>query len=644
MEPQTSMHAPGNTPPSRMRRLTRDLVAGLLIIVIAAACLVTMVNYYMVAKQTERALEEETERYLTYLSQSLVLPIWTFDENTIKQIGDAFMAAELAGMLEVTNAHEQGQFYYADKEAAGEDMLLHRRELTYRDQLIGTLRIGLLKTPYRKELHRLLVTSLLITAVITLVMAAATVLMLRRFVHHPLHLLMDVASQMARRNYDTPPKEMKHHEIAMVYDQLRTMAVRVKGREASLAAANERLKAEIKRREDTEQTLRSLRNYLSNVIDSMPSVLVGVDAAGQVTQWNKTAEDTVKITAATALGKPLPELMPWMAAEMDTIMESIRTRQIRRKLKNPRELKDHTCYEDMTIYPLTSDGVESAVIRIDDVTEKFRLEEMMVQSEKMLSVGGLAAGMAHEINNPLAGIMQTAGVLSNRLGDNLNIPANRKAAQAAGTNMAVIENFMQARGIPEMIATINDTGRRIAEIVDNMLSFARQSDATVSAHDIEELFEKALQLASTDYNLKKKYDFRQIDIVRDYAGNLPAVRCEGAKIQQVLLNIFSNGAQAMQQAGTPAPRFTVRTAVERERQMVRMEIEDNGPGMDETTRRRVFEPFFTSKPIGLGTGLGLSVSYFIITENHGGEMAVESHPGYGATFIIRLPVQGKSPG
>lgn len=107
----------------------------------------------------------------------------------------------------------------------------------------------------------------------------------------------------------------------------------------------------------------------------------------------------------------------------------------------------------------------------------------------------------------------------------------------------------------------------------------------------------------------------------------------------MLLNILRNGAQAMQETGTVKPCLIVRTRFEKERKMVCMEIEDNGPGMDETTRKRVFEPFFTTKPVGVGTGLGLSVSYFIITEKHGGEMRVESTLGMGTKFIIKLPVQ-----
>ncbi len=390
-----------------------------------------------------------------------------------------------------------------------------------------------------------------------------------------------------------------------------------------------------------EKELRHLRNYLSNIIDSMPSVLVGVDIDGQVTLWNKTAEQTTGITASEAQGKQLTDVFPQIASDMKKITESIRTRKTKQEQKRPRLLEDGTCYEDVTIYPLISNGVEGAVIRADDVTEQIRLEEIMIQSEKMLSVGGLAAGMAHEINNPLAGMMQTANVMANRLGNNVDIPANLKAAEAAGTSMETIRNFMEARGILRMINTINESGQRVADIVDNMLSFARKSEAQASSHTLTDLLDKTLDLAATDYDLKKHYDFKTIEIRKEYEKNLPTVPCEGAKIQQVLLNILRNGAQAMQEAGTKTPLFIVHTRFEKSRKMVCIEIEDNGPGMEEEIRKRVFEPFYTTKPVGVGTGLGMSVSYFIITENHGGEMTVDSRPGFGAKFIIRLPLEGR---
>ncbi len=396
--------------------------------------------------------------------------------------------------------------------------------------------------------------------------------------------------------------------------------------------------SDITERKQAEEELRSLRNYLSNIIDSMPSTLVGVGADGRVTQWNKTAEQTTGISAGSARGKTLSDVFPRMASEMDNITESIRTRKIKHEQKRLRQTESGARCEEVTIYPLVANGVEGAVIRIDDVTDKVRMEEMMIQSEKMLSVGGLAAGMAHEINNPLAGMMQTAKEIGDRL-TNMEMAVNRRAAREADVSLEGVKRFMENRGIPRMIAAIDDSGRRVAEIVDNMLSFARKNEDRTSSHSFEKLVNKTLELAATDYDLKKHYDFKRIEVQREYEENLPLAPCESAKIQQVLLNILRNGAEAMQEAGVEDPRFIVRTRFEKDRNLVRVEIEDNGPGMDEATRKRVFEPFFTTKPVGVGTGLGLSVSYFIISENHKGEMAVESRPGSGARFIIRLPVE-----
>ena len=152
------------------------------------------------------------------------------------------------------------------------------------------------------------------------------------------------------------------------------------------------------------------------------------------------------------------------------------------------------------------------------------------------------------------------------------------------------------------------------------------------------LLDNTIELASSDYDLKKKYDFRRIDIVREYDPTMPEVPCERTKIQQVFLNILKNSAQAMAQEKDEGKEPLIALRVQRDGDTALIEIEDNGPGMDDATRKRVFEPFFTTKGIGDDTGLGLSVSYFIITKNHGGTLSVESTPGIGAKFIIRLPL------
>jgi PAS domain S-box-containing protein len=404
---------------------------------------------------------------------------------------------------------------------------------------------------------------------------------------------------------------------------------------------------DISGRKQTEKALRKVQNYITNIIDSMPSVLVGVDGYGRVTQWNQKAQIATGLTFEEVFDQPLEKAFPRLENDLERVHRAIQTKEVQTVSQRSFKTNGENRFEDITIYPLKMNGIEGAVIRVDDVTEQVRMKEMMIQGEKMLSVGGLAAGMAHEINNPLAGMVQTANVLSNRL--NLDIAANLKAAEEAGTSMQSIRTYAEARGIPRMLKAINDSGQRIAVIVENMLSFARRSDEQISSHDIKFLLDNAIYLAATDYDLKKQYDFKAIKIIKEYEKNLPFVPCESTKIQQVFLNIMRNGAQAMQASmgeenhqKFKEPSFILRLIHEKESGMVRIEIEDNGPGIDKATQKRIFEPFFTTKPIGDGIGLGLSVSYFIITENHGGTLDVISEPGKGATFVIRLPYKRKA--
>jgi signal transduction histidine kinase len=229
------------------------------------------------------------------------------------------------------------------------------------------------------------------------------------------------------------------------------------------------------------------------------------------------------------------------------------------------------------------------------------------------------------------------------------LPTNARVAEECGTTLEAVRGYLEKREIPVFLEDIRRSGERAAGIVSNMLSFSRKAEGGGSSADLGELLDKTLALAESDYDLKRQYDFRQIELVKEYQPDVPPVVCRSSKIQQVFLNILRNGAEAMREHSaeskeqgveTEKPRFVLR--VMREGEMVRVEIGDNGPGMDEMTRKRMFEPFFTTKAPGVGTGLGLSVSYFIVTEEHRGTLSVESTPGAGAKFIIRLPLGDKA--
>ena len=396
----------------------------------------------------------------------------------------------------------------------------------------------------------------------------------------------------------------------------------------------------IREKSESEENFRNLQFYLSDVIDSMPSMLIGIDAGLLVTQWNQSAEELTGINARDCSGRLIFDVMPWLRnleEDLKICMENSESRSIRRHMR----MRDgDRVYENITIFPLRRSSGAGAVFIIEDITSGIRLEEMMIQSEKMVSVGGLAAGMAHEINNPLAGMIQTSEVLSQRLLSGDSIPANIRAAGSAGVNLADLRRYMELRDIPRMLESISDAGGRIAAIVSNMLSFTRKGEAGRSSHSIIEIVDMALELAGTDYDLKKNYDFKKIKIKRDYQSGIPDIYCESGPLQQVFLNIFRNGAQAMHASSTAEPVFRIEISRWDEKSGVCVRISDNGPGMEETTRKRVFEPFFTTKPVGTGTGLGMSVSYFIIADKHSGEMSVESEAGEGALFTIKLPGRG----
>ncbi|MCP4755088.1 MAG: AAA family ATPase [Proteobacteria bacterium] len=402
--------------------------------------------------------------------------------------------------------------------------------------------------------------------------------------------------------------------------------------QASISLENAML---FKQHLNSAEETRRLRNYLRNVVDSMPSVLVGVDSESRVIHWNREAEQTTGLTADLALGKSLSDVFPHLAEVMKNVLRSIRSGIFLKEEKIVGYKAGEIHYFDLLVYPLVANGIEGAVVKIDDVTKRVRLEETMIQNEKMMSVGRLAAGMAHEINNPLGGIMQGAQNILRRISPELK--KNVKVAEECGLDLNVLHNYLEKRNILSFLEGIRESGVRAAKIIGNMLQFSRSSESQMAPTDLADLLERTIELANNDYDLKKKFDFRHIEIVREFDPKLESVSCNETEIEQVVLNLLKNAAQAMAEEDRPAsPRIALRTKVEGD--MARIEVEDNGPGMDEKTRQKAFEPFFTTKPAGIGTGLGLSVSYMIVANNHKGTMEIESVPSKGTRFVIRLPL------
>ena len=606
-------------------RLGRKLLVRILLGIIFFTVLGTMTQLSFDYHRELRALSNQLDQIRTSRVSSLSNSLWHLDEAQVH--------FQLEGILDLRDIKyarvttPDGLNFFKGEAADEQTLMIREFPLFYtafdRVEEIGALIVaGDKEAVLARMKDRILiivvtqgVQFLLVGVLIALIVHMLVTRHLQRMALYTSGLTIDRLEEplVLDKTSDTPD------EIDIVVDAFNAM--------------RENLRRDIRQRQDAEARLKAAEAYIRNILDSMPSILASVDAQGRITQWNQQAVRKIGVPPGEAVGRLFSDVCPLAPVSMEQINAAMTGKVPFRALKVPHKIGDAVEYVDVTVYPLETDQTQGAVVRIDNVTERVRLEEMMIQSEKMVSIGGLAAGMAHEINNPLAGILQNAQVIRNRVSPEL--PANKSAAEELGIDLNVLYAYFEKRGCLRMMDSIMESGHRAARIVENMLSFSRKSNVHMANVDICALLDRTVELAANDYDLKKQYDFRRIRIEREYEDDMPFVPCEESKIQQVFFNLIRNGAQAMASKQADAC-FVLR--VGRQGEDVRIEIADNGPGMSEELRKRVFEPFFTTKKVGEGTGLGLSVSYFIVVENHGGTMEVESAPGEGTTFILTLPL------
>ena len=257
-------------------------------------------------------------------------------------------------------------------------------------------------------------------------------------------------------------------------------------------------------------------------------------------------------------------------------------------------------------------------------------QQQLLQSEKMAAIGQLAAGVAHEINNPVGFVNSNLGTLKTYVGQLLNVITAYETGVpediAAARNKADIE-FLRD-DLPSLVAESQEGLGRVTKIVQDLKDFSHVDQAEHQRADLNAAIESTLNVVWNELKYKA-------EIVREL-GDIPAVACVPAQINQVFMNLLVNAAQAIEHQG----KIFVRSGAENNQAW--FEIEDTGQGMSEEVRNRIFEPFFTTKPVGKGTGLGLSISYDIIVKKHGGNLDVRSTPGKGTCFRIWLPIDGKA--
>jgi len=346
-----------------------------------------------------------------------------------------------------------------------------------------------------------------------------------------------------------------------------------------------------------------LKDFSENIVESLNVGVLSVDLDGIVESWNTRMEQLFGVSRQESVGRQLSSLLP------EELAREIAARgdqeQITGIYKQRVQHQGKSLTLNVSITPLVSKSNEriGRLLLFDDVTQRERMEEQMSQTEKLTSLGLLAAGVAHEVNTPLA----------------------------------VISNYIQmlAKQMPEgdprqsIIEKIVKQTFRASEIVNNLLNFSRTGAAEAADIDVNRVVEETLSLVA--HPLKAS----QIQVVKQLGEPLPAVRGSANKLQQVFLNLFLNARDAMPSGGM----LEVRTVVHNG--SVEIEVADTGAGIPREHIHRIFDPFFTTKASGRGTGLGLSVSYGIIKE-HSGKIDVRSTPGKGTSFHVEFPAVRKA--
>ena len=350
--------------------------------------------------------------------------------------------------------------------------------------------------------------------------------------------------------------------------------------------------------------IERLKDFNENIVESLRIGVLTADLDDCIESWNPQLEDLLEVPRSEAIGRKIDEVLPRdLSGEIFAHAAAEHVSGIYKfhlTMRSGRHL-----VVNASVAPLLGkDGARlGRLVLLDDITQRVRLEDQMVQTEKLTSLGLLAAGVAHEVNTPLAVISNYIQMLAKQ------IPAD-------DPRQKTIERIVKQTF-------------RASEIVNNLLNFSRTGGAEPVDVDLNAVLEETLTL------VQHPFKTASISVVRNYAERLPVVLGSTTRLQQVFLNLFMNARDAMPGGGM----LEVRTAAHNG--SVEVEVADTGAGIPAEHLHRIFDPFFTTKATGRGTGLGLSVSYGIIKE-HAGKVDVRSTPGKGTSFRLEFPVARKA--
>ena len=432
-------------------------------------------------------------------------------------------------------------------------------------------------------------------------------------------LILPICDETKFYGFMLADKSLSGQEIT--YEEIRISSAVVKHAAFAIGRARKHQEMLVKIAEQLDE-IQQIKSFYQSIIQNLRSGLVTVDQFLKVTSVNRAAEVILGFDAIELMGKPMDYFFASSDAtkkcffldtadEVDASMGLVMEVPMRRK--NGEIFPAEICYSVITD---TSNDITGLSCIFQDITNRKNMEQNLARIDRLASLGELAAGVAHEIRNPLAGIAGAIQVIS-------------RNQDSDSPHRFIFQEVLEQV-------------RRLDGFVNNLLKFARPGQSKFIRIDIESVIKKALFLVKT------QLDEKNIDVNRESGGDIPVIMGDAAQLQQVFLNIFINAIDAMEDGGVLTIRATYvparaesnnnrcpDTAESLRGGELRIAVMDTGEGIDDSLHETIFNPFHTTK--GDGTGLGLSISHRII-EQHGGAITVKSLPGKGSTFTVQLPV------
>ncbi|MGD2089039.1 MAG: ATP-binding protein [Candidatus Aminicenantes bacterium] len=487
------------------------------------------------------------------------------------------------------------------------------RPIEHQKVRLGTIYL-MVSTKDLDKLTRNLIMGMILIILLLIPVSLILAARLQRIISRPILDLVEVTKKVsAEGNYSLRAKATYKDELGMLVKGFNDMMEQIHNRDIH--------------RDRVENELKAAEFFLSSVMASMPSILISIDPAGNVTHWNKSTVELTGIEANEAIGKNLWKLLPGFIKFKQITNHVSHIKKSMGFYKELIKIKGNTFYLNVTLFPLPDSRSPKFVLMAHNVTDIEIKEQQLRQSQKMETVGTLAGGLAHDFNNVLGGIIGTISLYKYK------ISKKRPVTQ---------------KEIEKYFNMIEESANRASDMVQHLLSLTRRHELSFAPTDLNGIIEHTVKICNNTFD-------KSIEIGAAYSRGMAMTNADPTQLEQCLLNLCINAAHAMtimrkegdkyggslnislERVKTDKYFFKLHPETGEEEDYWVISVQDTGIGMKPQIVTKIFDPFFTTKEDGEGTGLGLAMVYNIIKQ-HKGFIDVYSQEGIGTTFYVYLPI------